>query len=321
MEGIVINEYRALLENKLFIKDFTDALRELAPSELMVEMFMPVYENIIVKKVSAVADYLDYSHFDSLSESEYKAAVSAEYLSVLDLLVAISASGLMNDTNLVNLDSLLDVYDIVFALEGTKNNKADIFNKLSDKLPSFGDSQLVIPSDVNWDTEIPAIRAIFASLNNFADVDGNIDINEIGNIITESTNVKAFEDLLTAVNHSVIYREQIFNTLNSEINNLGSDGDITISNYLTDWFKDQTENGMLGIPEWEDEMIYIARILTIINYMRQHGGISDFGSMTLGDGTVDNAVTIATDDFNVADYGLKQLLQLMSAGYELRWKS
>ena len=313
MEGIVIDEYRSLLENELFIKDFTEALRELAPSELMVEMFMPVYENIVVEKVPVVADYLDYSHFDSLSESDYEAAVSAEYLSVLDLLVAISASGLMNDTNLVNLDSLLDVYDIVFALEGTKNNKADIFTKLSDKLPSFGDSELVIPSDVNWDTEIPAIRGIFASLENFADIDGNINISEIGNVITESTDVKAFEDLLTAVNHSVIYREQIFNTLNSEINNLGSDGDITISNYLTDWFKDQTEDGMLGIAAWEDEMIYIARILTIINYMRQHGGISDFGSMTLGDGTVDNAVTIATDDFNVADYGLKQLLQLMSA--------
>ena len=313
MEGIVITDYKALLDNPVFMKEFTEALRAFAPSELMVEMFMPVYDDIVSAKFSSVKDLLDYSHLETLDDASYALAIRTEYESLLDLAVAISESGIMGSSDLINVNKLLAVYDIVFSLEGTKNNKADIFEKLSDKLPSFGDSELVIPDDVNWDTEIPAIRGIFASLNNFADVDGNIDLNEIGNIITESTDVKAFEELLTAINQSVIYRAQLFDTLYSEINNVSPDGDIVISKYLTTWFKDQETNGMASIAEWDSEMIYLARILTIINYMRQNGGFSDLGHMTLGQDVALDAKDIPTDEFNVADYGLKQLLELMSA--------
>ena len=311
MDGIVITDYKALLDNPVFMNAFTDALRAFAPSELMVEMFMPLFD-IASGKYATIGDLLDYSHLESLDDDDYADAIQAEYLSVLDLAVAISESGIMSDTDLINVNKLLAVYDIVFALEGTKNNKGDIFEKLSDKLPSFGDSELVIPEDVNWDTEIPAIRGIFASLNHFADVNGNINLNEISDIISESTDVEAFEALLTAINQSVIYRVQLFDTLNNEINNVSPDGDIVISKYLTDWFEDQEVNGMASIAEWDSEMVYLARILTIVNYMRQNGGFTSLGEMNLGKDVVEHAATVSTDEFNVANYGLKQLLQLMS---------
>ena len=311
MDGIVITDYKALLDNPVFMNAFTDALRAFAPSELMVEMFMPLFD-IASGKYATIGDLLDYSHLESLDDVAYADAIHAEYLSVLDLAVAISESGIMSDTDLINVNKLLAVYDIVFALEGTKNNKGDIFEKLSDKLPSFGDSELVIPEDVNWDTEIPAIRGIFASLNHFADVNGNINLNEISDIISESTDVEAFEALLTAINQSVIYRVQLFDTLNNEINNVSPDGDIVISKYLTDWFEDQEVNGMASIAEWDSEMVYLARILTIVNYMRQNGGFTSLGEMNLGKDVVEHAATVSTDEFNVANYGLKQLLQLMS---------
>ena len=312
MDGIVITDYKALLDNPVFMNAFADALRAFAPSELMVEMFMPLFE-IVEGKYESINGLLDYSHLETLDDDAYATAISKEYLSVLDLAVAISESGIMSDADVVNVNKLLAVYDIVFELEGTKNNKGEIFEKLSDKLPSFGDSELVIPEDVNWDTEIPAIRGIFASLNHFADVDGNINMNEISDIISESTDVVAFESLLTAINQSVIYRVQLFDTLNNEINNVSPDGDIVISKYLTDWFKDQEVNGMASIAEWDAEMVYLARILTIVNYMRQNGGFTNLGEMSLGKDVVEHAATVSSDEFNVANYGLKQLLQLMSA--------
>ena len=305
MPGIVVG--KDLINNAEFMAEMTEALEELADSQVLVEFFLPLVD-IASDKYPSVKDILDYSHLDK-EDPNYPTQVRDEYLRILDLSEDVSSLGILDgNMDRIHVETLLQVYDNVFALEGTQNTQDALLEKLVGKLDVLG-TGVEIPADVDWDQEKVAIRALIASLSHFADAEGYAEIN--ADTITSTTNVAGLEAILTALNNSQIYRVQLFEVLSDEIDGMGASGDLVIADFLTDWFKDQQVNGMLPTSAWTQEVIYFARVLAIVNHLNNNGGISDFASIELGTMT-GNAATVDTADFEVEEYGFRQLLQLMS---------
>ena len=305
MPGITIGT--DLINNSAFMSQMTEALAELADSQVLVEFFLPLVD-FASGKYPTVKDVLDYSHLDK-EDAGFATIVHDEYLSILSLMNDVSSLGILDgNMDRIHVDTLLNVYDNVFALEGTQNTQDELLEELVLKLDILGRG-VEIPADIDWDQEKGAIRALIASLSHFADTEGYAEIN--ADTIVTTTNVAALEAILTALNNSQIYRVQLFDVLSEEIDGMGASGDFVIADFLTPWFKDQQVNGMLPTADWAQEVIYFARVLAIVNHLNNNGGITDFASIELGT-MVGNAATVDTNDFEVEQYGFRQLLQLMS---------
>ena len=313
MDGVNISsDIKASLSDPDFVRPMTDALKELAASHVLVAFYEEVLQQIVADKYPSITDYLNYDHLDSLGYDEYAEAIQGEFVKVLDAMALASEVGLLaEDSSVVNVDTLLALYDNIFALEGTRYTKPEIFNKLVTVLPAIG-GETVVPEDIDWDAEVIAVRGIIEALRGFADVDGNINKDQVNDIATSSTDVAALEQLFTALNRSQIYRPSFYNLVNDHIDEFGT-GDLAMPQFLTEWFKEQ-ETGMRPIAEWESEVILLARLVAIVNNLRANN--ADFANIKdIELGVVDstNAAEIATEDFHVADYGLRQLLQIIGA--------
>ena len=313
MDGVTISsDIDATLANPEFVSAMVEALKELADSQVLVAFFDTMVE-VAGSKVSSVEKYLDYSHLDCLGYDDYAAAIKAEYIKVLDTLELASGLGLVgSEQKNVNVNDLVELYDNVFSLEGIKNTKAEVLEKLVELLPSIGGGEVVIPEGIDYDSEIIAVRGIIVALGGFADVNGNINVDAISDVVINTTDVATLEQLFTALNNSEIYRYNFYTMINDHITDL-SGAELDLGSFLTDWFYAQ-ETGMYSVSEWADEVIYLARLVVIANYMKNNGsGFEYIKDMNLGvvDGT--DASSVATSDFLVADYGLRQILQIMSA--------
>ena len=311
-EGFDINfdDPMSLLDHTDAIEELVEALRNLQDSQLLVEVFTRA-----VDKVTAKAGYkglLNYSHLDKSDYNTYKDIVKAEYLALLDLVKYAAESHILNGDSF-NVPATIQFLDTAIALEGVRYNKAKLFDTVIDKLPTFADAELVIPADIDYDAELQAIRGILVAIELFADQEGNIAMDEIQDLISKSTNVAGLEQLFTALNNSVVYRQQLFSAVDEKISAMDN-GDFKASELVSDWFKDQKQNGMLPIEDWAQEVIYLARLVAIVNNVNNTTGFGSFADIELGIMNDTNAAEVATQEFDVQNYGLRQLLQIMAEG-------
>jgi len=267
--------------------------------------------NELVKRFNA-KDTLNYDHLESLSYEDYEAAIHNEFNNIIAILRHFASSGIVSAEEF-NVEHLLAVYDLLMSLEGTTNTKEAIFNRIIDRLPKFSDEPITIPTGIDWDQEVVAIRGIIASLSYFADAEGNIKVDEIEDLISTSYDAKALEAMLQALNRSQIYRSQLYEAITEKLNHI-NDGDFDLTDSITDWFKDQEVNGLVSISEWDAEITILAKLIAVVNYLdTEDFGLSSFNDVKLGVMDGQNVAEISTEDFEVYNYGLRQILQLLGA--------
>ncbi len=314
MDGVTISsDINATLADPEFVKPMCEALEELADSQVLVVFFEPLFNYVGDTRFESIKDLMNYDHLDGMPYDDYALVIKAEYLNVLETVVLASELGLVGkEQSVMNVEKLLQLYDNIFALAGTTNTKPEIFEKLVKFLPNIGDEEVAIPEGIDYDQEIIAVRAIIKSLEGFADINGNIDTEEINDIATTCTDAAALEAMFTALNMSQIYRQNFYSLIEEHIADSGS-GDMNLNNFLTPWFKDQKVNGMENVDSWEEEVILLARLVAISNYMKNNStGLDSIENIKLGVVDSNNAATIDTSSFMVADYGLRQILQIIS---------
>ena len=314
MEGVEISRDNAenLLSNTEFVVGITDALKELADSQVLVAYFKHMID-LLGRKVATVRQVLDYSHLDETDYEPYAATIREEYVNVLDAIVLASELGFVGEeVEVINVDKLLELFDLAFGLEGVRNTKTPLFNKYSDRLPSISSHAVVVPADVDWEAEEAALREMIVALGEFADGEGNIRLDDVSELVDSSTNVQGLEALLTALNHSQIYRVQMLYAIDESIDGL-STTDFVVEEFLTEWFTEQVAHGMLSMEEWDEEVVYFARILAIVNNMKETTGLDEVKTMSIGVMDDNDVALLPTEELEIVNYGLRQLLQVMYA--------
>ncbi|MBQ3001455.1 MAG: hypothetical protein IJD76_03145, partial [Bacilli bacterium] len=302
------------LKNEATMLHLADAMDALGYSKVLEEVILPMYNKFAHRIPASFRDLLDFNRLtdDSVMTKEEK--TMEDYRSMADILRLLSDSGIATGTvNNLTVDEILAVYDAIFGMNIVKGNEQAWFEKAASMGVKFGDEPHY-EYVTDWDQEVASIRSALATLKHFVGDNGTVDMATVMDDVYHSTDAKGLEELLVALNHSVIYRNELFNIIDKKFNDNSTGNTFNISDFLTPWFTNQSVGHMASVEEWDEEDQYIARIIATLNAM---DGLDSFDVATLPLGHMDVNADDLSKEYNAIGGGLRDLLRLFNASKSL----
>lgn len=302
---------------------FLAAVQEVSETVIGQAAFTSIYNSNIKPLIEAAQpDFVDVLDLEELDPSEW-ANELGKLLTIYEDVESVLAGGSINGTfaDLANIMAQLFGLNGEEGLAAVKADPKKYLDVVINYLPNAVTQGLTIDTDEVYDQALSGtdayVAAYLAEADAFYDIlvafdqvfGGNVADLDLGSIETKTW--QEINTVLAAVNNSISLRGILVKVIGDTITDMGSAStDVNITDLVSDAFWDQYNNDSYDPAHWTaEELTYIAQILALSKELDM--GSLDLKAVELGSSLADIDVANA-NNFNVAQAGFKQLLQLVA---------
>lgn len=302
---------------------FLQAVQAVSETVIGQAAFTSIYNSKIRPLIEAAQpDFVDVLDLEELDPSEW-ANELGKLLTIYEDVESVLAGGSINGTfaDLANIMAQLFGLNGEEGLAAVKADPKKYLDVVINYLPNAVTQGLAINTNAVYDQTqagtdaynaayIAEADAFYNILVTFDSVfGGNVSDLDLGSI--ESKTWQEINSVLAAVNNSISLRGILVKVIGDTITDMGgASTDVNITDLVSDAFWDQYDNDSYNPAHWTaEELTYISQILALSKELNM--GSLDLKAVELGSSLAD--IDVANiNNFNVAQAGFKQLLQLVA---------